>query len=279
MPSVRVFRDPCGRDRDGETYIFASARDFSSIPAIVLDRWKSRPQAGRYMQNEIIRNHYDVFDRIAEFGRKYSSRFAAGTRGTELFTAVRQVVQDMERLGISQLSASDDYHRGTFAKQLAVELVREDLRAIRDTALAITAAEGDALFSRTFLLPRSSSHTALLTRAKAMLEDAAPHVARFVEFELPADFLTRLEENIARLETADDDQNAGLSTRVGDTAGLTLLVAKGLRLRRQLVSVVRNKFKAEGPVLAEWESASRVVRVKRGRETEPAAQPEPSSGR
>jgi hypothetical protein len=215
-----------------------------------------------FMTSETIRNHYDAFDRISEFGVKYASRFNPSTQAARLFGAITATTRELEALGATKLAAADHYHQGTSEKLLAIELLREELRAIRDTAKAIAVAEGLPNFAEPFSLPRSSSQALLLARAKTVTEAAAPHVAKFVEFELPAEFVTHLEESVARLEAADDHQNGGRSSRISGTADLTVAVVKGLQLRRQLMPLVRNKFKVEAGILAEWESAVRITRTR-----------------
>ncbi|MEO7099790.1 MAG: hypothetical protein ABI162_10545 [Luteolibacter sp.] len=106
---------------------------------------------------------------------------------------------------------------------------------------------------------------------KAFLKDATPHAALFIEFEMDANFLTDLAADIALLEKANDSQGSGLSDQVGGTAELSAEAVKGIKLRKQLLPLVRNKFKKEPGILAEWESASHLVRVKRSAGREKAA--------
>lgn len=179
------------------------------------------------MNNEIIRNHYDVFDNIKSFAGKHGSRFAAGSRATGLFNELASVVAGMEENGVKKISGTAGFLGGTDAKQLAADQVREDMRAIRDTAEAISEAEGLPEFDDQFRMPRSGSFVVLLVRAKAFLEDAGPHAALFVEFELPATFLTDLDKHIKLLEKGGDDQNAGLSEQVAGTAELSAFTVQG----------------------------------------------------
>ena len=223
------------------------------------------------MNNEVIRNHYDAFTRIEAFGVKHGSKFTAGSRAGGLFNDIATVTAALEEHGVKKLSGSSAYHGGTDARSIARELVREDLRAIRDTAEAIAEAENLPEFDDLFLLPRSGSTTLLLTKARAFLKDATPHKALFIEFELPADFLEDLQADIALLEKAGDDQDSGLSEQVGGTAELSAQATRGIGIRKQLLPIVRNKFRNDPGVLAEWESAAHVVRPQRQSKTEPAA--------
>jgi len=215
------------------------------------------------MNNEIIRNHYDTFDHIKAFAAKHGSQFTAGSRAAELFTGIGTVVASLEEHGVKKLSASAAYHGGAGARRIARELVREDLRAIRNTAEAISEADDLPEFEEQFRLPRSGSATLLLARAKSFLADARPHKALFIEFELPVDFLEDLTADIALLEKAKDDKDAGLSEQVAGTAELSAAVVAGIKLRMQLLPIVRNKFRANAGLLAEWETAVHIVRPDR----------------
>lgn len=55
---------------------------------------------------------------------------------------------------------------------MAAENLREEMRAIRDTAEAISEAEGLPEFDDKFRMPRSYSYEVLLTTARAFLKDA-----------------------------------------------------------------------------------------------------------
>lgn len=224
------------------------------------------------MNNETIRNYYDAFDRMKSFGAKYASSFAQNSRVTGLFTELSPLTTAMENQGVKKLTGSADYHGGTNSKQLATEQLREDLRAIRDTAQAIAEAEGKPEFDDQFILPRSNAYALLLTAAKSFLQEATPHKALFVEFELPEDFLEDLEADIDLLERSDDVQSAGFSEQVAGTAELSALALKGNQLRTQLVPAVRNKFRGEPGILAEWVSAIHIVRPQR-KPKEPAKVP------
>lgn len=215
------------------------------------------------MNNQAIRNCYDAFDRMNRFGMKHAGRFAANSRATGLFAKVGTLVKAMEDEGVRKISGTATYHGGTSGKQLAADLVREDLRAIRDTARAIALSEDMPEFDDKFSLPRSGAYAVLLVSAKSCLRDATPHKALFMEFEMPADFLDDLASDIALLEKADDGQNVGFSEKVAGTAELSSLSSAGCRLRNQLVPMVRNKFRNEAGILAEWESAIHMVRPPR----------------
>jgi hypothetical protein len=224
------------------------------------------------MKNEFIRNHYDTFLRINAFNLKYGARFSPGGITATLFSDLAALLPELDRLGVGQLEGSTDYHSGTSAKQEAAEHLRVRLRQLRDTARAVARLEKNPQFAAPFRLPRTRAFAPLLTQAKLALAAAQPLATRLRELELPAGFLEALATEIAEFEKAVGDQDAGLSAQVGGTAGLVALVNRGVELRMQLLPLVRNKFQADPSIAAEWETASRIVRVKRNADEETEAE-------
>lgn len=222
------------------------------------------------MNNQIIRNHYDAFDRMKAFRAKHGSLITAGSRAAGLFTGIGTVVATLEEHGVKKISGTASYQGGAESRRIARELVLEDLRAIRNTAEAISEADDLPEFDEQFRLPRSGSAALLLMKAKAFLQDATPHKDLFIEFELPEDFLEDLEADIALLEKAKDDKEAGLSEQVAGTAELSAATLAGIKLRKQLLPIMRNKFRGQPGILAEWETAIHIVRPDRKAEEEKA---------
>jgi len=223
------------------------------------------------MNNQLIRNHYDTFARIAGFGAEYGGQFAAGSRGATLLATISDVVSKMEAGGVNQLSGTGEFRGGTDAKRLAAEALRAEMRDIRDTAEAISEAEDLPDFDDQFRMPRSQSYEVLLTTARTFLAQATPQEALFVEFEMPVDFLAQLSAAIKALEDADDSQDAGLAGQVGGTAGLRAELSRGVKARNLLLPLVRNKFRNDPSVIAQWDTAARIVRPERTAATPPAA--------
>lgn len=226
------------------------------------------------MTNNHIRRRFDAFDRIRVFGTKHDGVFAPTSRGRALFAKMEETVATMREAGASKLSGTGKYRGGTGGKVFWYGELEEDLRAIRDTAVAISEAEGTPEFDDQFRIPRTSAYDAMLVAARAFLKDATPHKALFLEFEMPEDFLEDLADDIAKFERAGDDQDAGRSDQVGGTADLSALATQGMKIRKQLDPIVRNKFKGNAAVLAAWQSAQHIERPPRG---EPPSEEPPSS--
>ncbi len=223
------------------------------------------------MTNDSIRRKFDACERIEGFGARHRAAFTAGSRAAGLFSAMTATGEAMRQAGAGQLSGTGKYRGGTSAKAFWNGELREDLAAIRSTAESISEAEDTPEFEDQFRLPRSSSYDAWVTAARAFLKDATAHKALFVEFEMPADFLDDLAADIKGFEDAQDTQAGGLGDQVGGTANLDALAMRGMTLRKQLQAVVRNKFRDDAAVLAEWETAQHVERAPRAAKKPAAA--------
>jgi hypothetical protein len=271
IAGVRAFPGmTVGNFRQSFTCLDLDGQMRSSSPRI--EGWNQH-ETNTPMNNETIRNHYDCFDRIKDFGAKYADRFVAGSRAATLFEGITAVAVAMETKGVRKLAGTSGYHGGTHTKRVAAELVKEDLQAIRNTAVAIAEADDLPDFEDEFRLPRQRSYAMLLSAAKTFLQEATPHKALFIEFELPADFLEDLAADIELLENGRDEQHDGLSERVGSTAELTTLALDGMSVRKQLLVMVRNKFKGDSGLLAEWETAAQMVWPVKTKEGVPVSKP------
>lgn len=108
------------------------------------------------MNNETIRNHYDAFSRMKAFATTYAGIFDPGSRASAQFAVISGVVTAMEAQGVAKLAGTMDFRGGTGAKEVAAENLRAEMRAIRNTAQAISEAEGLPEFDDQFRMPRSS---------------------------------------------------------------------------------------------------------------------------
>jgi hypothetical protein len=225
------------------------------------------------MNNEMIRNHYDAFKRIADIRKQIGSHFAATSRATKQFDIITAEVAEMEKEGVAQLSGSTEYHGSSTSKQIAAKALRAQLVKIRETADAIAETAGLPDFDDQFTAPRSRSYTSLIITARENLAEATKHKALFLEFELEEDFLDELEDAIDDLEKEGSDQNAGISEQVGATAALRAALERGIAARTQLLPIVRNKFANNPAILAQWESAARIERSRRKPKTKPEDKP------
>ncbi|HEX3145829.1 MAG TPA: hypothetical protein VHQ64_17790 [Pyrinomonadaceae bacterium] len=82
-------------------------------------------------------------------------------------------------------------------------------------------------------------------------------MAQFEAHEL-RDLLANLNSKIAALEAAIVALAGGASDHVTSRAAIDDVVERGLNVRRTLNVIVRNKYKDDSVVLAEWTSAHHI---------------------
>jgi hypothetical protein len=111
-----------------------------------------------------------------------------------------------------------------------------------------------------FRVPQGSNDQNLIAAARGFARDAAPHAAQFIAHELPADFIEELNEDIADLQAAIDQHTDAVGDHVGARAAIDRAIDDASKIVRQLDTIIRNKFRDDPVVLAEWASASHTER-------------------
>ena len=211
-------------------------------------------------------NRIAAFGRALGFAALYPADITPGSKAEKLLTVIRDAESDATAGGAEQSSSGGSAKAGTLTKAELYEELYEDLQAINRTAKAISADDLPGLVEK-FRMPSSPSYKATLISARAFLKDAEPLKAEFIEYELPADFLEDLEDDIAAFDKAEDDQGDGMTKKVGATRTIAEAVAAGAAALRKLDVLMRNKYRNDVVKLAEWLTASHTERVPRKKKT------------
>ena len=208
------------------------------------------------MDNQTIKR-YEMLKRVRDFGAANATAFPDGSFGKELFTAIAQVVADLDGQTTNRLTGRGAAQSIGATKAATRENLREAIASINRTAraLAFTTPGLEGKFS----LPRVGNDQALLNAARAFAVDAAPLKDAFLKLEMPADFLARLNQLIDDFEITATEKAAAVSSNVAAKISLDEAVARGLQAVRQLDVVIRNKFNGDPGVLANWTRASHVA--------------------
>lgn len=205
--------------------------------------------------------------RIRDFGAANAAAFPAGSLGAGLFTRLNDVVDELNRHGRDQTLGSGAAKTSTGAKRDARESLRQQMRAISDTARAMESSVPN--ISNSFRVPNTNGDEALLNAARAFVSAATPLKVEFTSRELQESFLDDLSETIDEFERAVNSRNLNTERRVSATASIKHVLEQGMQLKRELDAIVRNKFRADPAKLAAWESARHVERPSRRNKTEP----------
>lgn len=206
-----------------------------------------------------------MFVRAHGFGVAHKNDFAPTSLGLGLFSTLDTIIAEIDGHAASESSAHGDARQGTGTRSQARDELREDLEAIRRTARAM-ADEVPGLADK-FRIPRDGNDQNLLNAARATAADAVTYSAQFIAHELPADFLDTLKSHIANLEEAISRQGSGVGDHVAASAAIDDAIGRGTEVVRKLDAIVRNKYRNNPAVLAEWTSASHTERAPKHKKT------------
>lgn len=212
-----------------------------------------------------------MFTRVDGFGIAHTSDFAANSVGKQLFSALREIIAELDGHAAAEASGRGSARQGTATRADARDQLIEDLQAIRRTARAM-ADEVTGLDDK-FRMPPLGNDQLLLNAARAFANDAAPFSVQFIAHEMPASFLNDLNVDIDALEAAIGDQSSGVGNHVAAGAAIDDAIERGTSTVRKLDAVVRNKYADIQSFLAEWTSASHTERAPR--QSAPTPQPSP----
>ena len=219
------------------------------------------------------RRRYEMLVRVRDFGDAHAASFPAASRGGELLTTLGQIVEDLGAHAAQQSASATAATALAASRSAARETLWDELEAISRTAGAFDPERPD--LTERFQLPRRNRNDqVLLATARAFLAEARPLKAEFVRYELPANFIERLEAHLAAFDESVTEQNLRAQSRVAATSSIGETIERGVALVRQLDAIVKNKFRDDPAELAAWESASRTERAPR-RAKPAAGDPQP----
>lgn len=203
----------------------------------------------------------DMLGRVAGFRTRHAADLTAASRLAGLLDTAAAAESEATGGGTDQSSGKGAAKSGTSTKADLYLGLLADLRDIRNTSRTISKTiPGTA---EKFQIPASVSQINILTTARAFLQDAGPLEAEFIACEMEADFLKDLEDDIKAYDKAEDVQNDGQGKRTMATRTIEEAIDDGYEAVRDAEPLVRNKYKNNPAVLAEWFAASHVERAPR----------------
>ncbi len=189
---------------------------------------------------------------------EHAGDFPAKTRGGELAQSIKQNLTAVNDEVAAQATAARLAQAGTDGKEAARNALRSALEQLSQTARGMDADMPGTAAS--FKLPARTDN-ALIAAAHAFQTNATPLKAEFIKNELPADFLTQLQQHLSAFEQARTTRATQTGRQVAATASIRALLAAGVNAVRQLDPIVRNKYHADPATLAAWASASHIERA------------------
>jgi len=231
--------------------------------------------------NDRDQRRYDRLTRIQTFGNDNAADFAVGSIAKTHF-------QDVD----GHIAELDDARAGKPArvsKETIIEALWLDSRPIGRTAKIIGRTENG--FAAPYLVPENNSEDAITAHVdnllKLLKDDDRPVNeggdtpeqkaakaalrARFIAYELPADFVEDLHADREALREANQHNQSENQGGVEDTARIGIILkAAGLDVEA-LDTIMLNKYARDGAKLAAWESASRLERAPKRKGDAPAS--------
>ena len=217
--------------------------------------------------NDNDTRRYEMFLRVRQLGTDESASIASFAYVKDLFNSLGEVIAELEAHANQQASGLSSARQSTQSLAAARDELESDLKAISRTARSI--ANSITGLEQKFRWPSELTDNDLLTRARMFAADALPLKAEFIKRGLPANFLDDLNEDIAAFEQALTQRNQSKGTHVNATATIDDLIERGMKIVRELDSLMRNLFENAPGKLAAWLSASHIERAPRSRPATP----------
>jgi hypothetical protein len=200
----------------------------------------------------------ETFQRLKVFSDNHPE-IPTTTIWPQLVTGLGTVITNLDDLVAAEESNRGAKFSGTASREDARDNLREMVEAIVRTARAI--GEDKPGFDEAYRMPRQGSDRDLVDQALGIAQIAAPNKADFISHAMPADFLEDLDEAIATLQKTMTDQSEGKAGVKSAGVSIDETVARGMAYRRQMNAVVRNFFRDNPAVLAEWETAYHIEKA------------------
>ena len=207
----------------------------------------------------------DRATRVQTFGIENTADFIAGGKANTHFGNIDRLLVDLGRAKAGQ--TPNRVSKSTLFDSLGIDLVN-----LSRTAGRIEQQESG--FAAPYRLPDNTSNHAVLTHTDAVLlrlEDQADDTAavktakaalraRFIAYELPADFVVHLRADRDAITEADKRNQSENLDGVESTARISQLLDQINEEVAELNAIMHNKYTRQPEKLRAWQSASHVER-------------------
>lgn len=192
--------------------------------------------------------------------------FPAGSKGAQAFERLKAAIKKVEDLDASRETGARNAKQATLIKRDAHDRLLQSVTAIARTAQTI--ALDDPSFNGKFKAPRKNvNDQELLAIARSFASNALPFKDKFIEYDLPTDFLDTLDATIEDFENAVSQQNEGAAIRKGAGASVDDALTLAEQELERCDTALRNKV-TDPAQLEAWDSARRLERAPQKKKTE-----------
>jgi hypothetical protein len=211
--------------------------------------------------NDKQRRRYERVLRAQDYISADATIFPTGSKGAQAFNKLKAAIAEVETLDASRETGARASKLGTLTRTDARERLRQSVSAITRTSEVI--ALDDPSFKGKFKSPRSNVNDQdLLAVARSFATEALASKAKFIEYDMPADFLDELNSAIEDFEAAMNQQNQGISTRKTALALVDDALARAEEELERCDIALRNKV-TDGAKITAWDSARRLEHAPR----------------
>ena len=220
--------------------------------------------------NDRDQRRYDRLTRVQTFGRENAADFAPGSRAKTHFANI-----DAHLVALDDAKAEQRPAR--VSKETLLDALTLDFKNIARTARSIALSENG--FAAPYRIPDNPSEAAISTHADALLrllEDQpgdpaatttakAALRAKFIAYEMPADFVTDLRADREAIRDANMHNQGENQEGVESTSLIGQHLGQATADVQELDAIIHNKYARQPEKLSAWQSASHVERARSGR--------------
>ena len=212
--------------------------------------------------NDRQRRRFERLARVSNFGASVSGDFPATGKGGQAHARLAAAVAAAGTHDTARATNQRERQQSTGARKDTRLTIQTSLAAISNTADTIALDHPEVKDS--FRRPRTNiNDQTLLSTARSFAAAALPLKARFIEYEMPTDFLEQLDKAISGFEQSVNRQTSGASAGLASNAALENTLKQGEQELEKFDTAVRNKFRDDPAKLAAWESARRLEKAPR----------------
>lgn len=204
--------------------------------------------------------------RVQTFGRDNAADFTPGSRAAALFLELDPVVLALTEARVGQL-------RGVVGKPVLIDALSLDFKDIARTSRAIklddpTFPDDDYRHPATSVeIPATTHADSLLSLLENQAADTPAQLAakaalraKFIAYELPADFVADLRADRDALDDCNSGKHSDNLEGVESTSAIDTLLGDAQAIITRLDAAIQNKYSRDPDKLAAWKSASRTER-------------------
>ena len=193
----------------------------------------------------------DRFRSIVGFGARHQNEFASDSKAALFFTQAVDILNEVEALaeaGRKQSTAANSAEKTQLSQQILAILERM-------SSTARQLEKQNSYFVGKFPMPDKRRSNVVAEIAKAQIDDAAPVLDEFFDYEMPQDFWVELKSLVEQYEAHGDASPTFAPARDDKKQRIDHVLMRSGEVTEALDIILNNKYRGQFQVLAEWVEA------------------------